>query len=44
MYSNYLTEVGKLVYIIGEQDITSQFKKLLDSNVADPNKYCLCEI
>lgn len=32
MYSNYLAEVGKLVYIIGEIETTSSFKKMLDSN------------
>lgn len=31
MYSNYLAEVGKLVYIIGEIETTSAFKKMLDS-------------
>ena len=32
MYSNYLAEVGKLVFIIGEIETTSSFKKLLDTN------------
>lgn len=44
MYSNYITEVGKLVYLIGEIETTSNFKKMLDPNdrkyalpKADPN-------
>lgn len=32
MYSNYITEVGKLVYLIGEIETTSNFKKMLDPN------------
>ena len=36
MYANYLVEVGKLVYIIGQNDITSHFKKLLE---IPENKY-----
>lgn len=31
MYSNYLAEVGKLVYLIGEVESTSTFKKMLES-------------
>ena len=32
MYSNYLVDVAKLVYIIGEIETTSNFKRLIDSS------------